>query len=172
MLTALQLTSQFPDQILENFYKKNLDSLEAGRTKPPYAFIIPGDQPDMTRAALVVNILRLQGIEVGRADTPLKLTDGAFPAGSFVVKLDQPYGRLAKVLLQKQDFPDPKLKTYDDSAWTMGMMAHVKIVAVKDPKALDIPAPLITHDDPTGAIDPPGATAYAVLDHGSISWRG
>ena len=168
MLTALQLTSQFPDQILENFYKKNLDPLEAGRTKPPYAFIIPGDQPDMTRAALLVNILRLQGIEVGRTDAPLKLADGTFAAGSFVVKLDQPYGRLAKVLLQKQDFPDPKLKTYDDSAWTMGMMAHVKVAATKDAKVLQAAAPPIERDEPTGAIDPPGASAYAVLDHGSI----
>jgi hypothetical protein len=85
-----------------------------------------------------------------------------------VVKLDQPYGRLAKTLLQKQDFPDPKLKTYDDSAWTMGMMAHVKVTAAKDPAALKAAAPLIDRDAPQGTIDAPGAKAYAVIDHGSV----
>jgi hypothetical protein len=168
MLTALQLTSMFPDQILENFYKKSRDSVEAGRAKAPYAFIVPADPGDMTRAALMVNILRKQGIEVGQATAPLTLKEGAFPAGSFVVKLDQPYGRLAKTLLQKQDYPDPKLRTYDDSAWTMGLMAHVKVVASSDPKALDVATQPVDQDRPQGSLDPAGASAYAVLDHGSI----
>jgi hypothetical protein len=168
MLTALQLTSMFPDQILENFYRKSRDSVEAGRAKAPYAFIVPGGQSDMTRAALMVNILRLQGIEVGEATAPLNLKEGAFPAGSFVVKLDQPYGRLAKTLLQKQDYPDPKLRTYDDSAWTMGLMAHVKVVASDDPKVLEAQVRPVDEDAPRGTIDPAGAAAYAVLDHGSI----
>jgi hypothetical protein len=168
MLTALQLTSMFPDQVLENYYKKSADSVRAGRAKAPYAFIIPADQPDMTRAALLVNILRLQGIEVGQASTPVNLKEGAFPAGSFVVKLDQPYGRLAKTLLQKQDFPDPKLRTYDDSAWTMGLMAHVKVVASSDLEALDAAVQPVDQARPLGSLDPAGAPAYAVLDHGSI----
>ncbi len=50
----------------------------------------------------------LQGIEVGRTTAEVKLTEGTFPAGSFVIKRDQPYGRLAKILLEKQDFPDPE----------------------------------------------------------------
>lgn len=169
LLTALQTTSTFPQQILENFYKKSLDSVEAGRTGARHAYIIPGDQPDMTRAAFIVNILRMQGIEVGRATAPITVKEGTFPAGSFIVKLDQPYGRLAKILLQKQDDPDPKLKTYDDSGWTMGLMAHVKVVASDDPKALEIAAAPVDHDDPQGAIGAPGALAYAVLDYGSVN---
>ncbi len=168
MLTALQLTSMFPDQILENFYKKSRDSVEAGRAKAPYAFVVPPDPGDMTRAALMVNILRKQGIEVGQATAPLTLEEGVFPAGSFVIKLDQPYGRLAKTLLQKQDYPDPKLRTYDDSAWTMGLMAHVKVVASKDPKALAAQVQTVDQARPQGALDAAGAAAYAVLDHGSI----
>ena len=77
----------------------------------------------MTRAATVINLLRLQGIEIGRSTGTVKIKEGSYPAGSFVVKLDQPYGPLAKTLLSKQVFPDTKLKTYDDAAWTMGMMS-------------------------------------------------
>ncbi len=93
-------------------------------------------QPDETRVAFIVNILRLQGIEVGRATSEVKLKEGTFPAGSFVIKRDQPYGRLAKILLEKQNFPDPSLTTYDDTAWTMGMMAHAKVVESADENVL------------------------------------
>ena len=46
-----------------------------------------------------------------------------------MIKRDQPYGRLAKILLEKQDFPDPALRTYDDTGWTMGLMLQVEVKA-------------------------------------------
>src|SRR6185437_6040410 len=64
-LSALELTSQFSKTVLENFYKKSLNSVKSGETEAPYGYVIPGNQKDMTRVAFVVNILRLQGIEVG-----------------------------------------------------------------------------------------------------------
>jgi hypothetical protein len=169
MLTALQTTATYPDQILTDFYRKSRNSVEDGRKTAPYAFVIPAGQADMTRAALLVNLLRMQGIEVGRATGPVKLKEGAFPAGSLIVKRDQPYGRLAKILLEKQVFPDPKLKTYDDSAWTMGLMAHVTVVPSADLAALDIPVTPVEQFTAESSIAPPGAPAYAVIDTGSIN---
>src|SRR6516164_1865705 len=67
VLSGLQLAAAFPGIVLDNFYKKSLHSIEAGKTEKPYGYIIPGEQKDQTRVALVVNILRMQGIEVGRA---------------------------------------------------------------------------------------------------------
>ncbi len=174
LLSGLQLTSEFPQVILENFYKKSRDSIEAGSTQAPYAYIIPAGQPDMTRAALVLNLLHMQGIEIGRAIGPVKLKDGSFPAGSFIIKRNQPYGRLAKILLEKQDYPKspkgaPPLKSYDDTAWTMGLMAHVNVVGSSDLAALDVPVQPADHFDSTGLVDHAGAANYAVLDFGSIN---
>ncbi|HEY3950495.1 M14 family zinc carboxypeptidase [Phenylobacterium sp.] len=169
VLTGLTAVAQNPETIVENFYRKSRNSIEAGRKDAPHAFLIPGDQPDMTKAALVVNLLRMQGIEVGRTTAEVTLKEGKFPAGSFIVKRDQPYGRLAKILLEKQVFPDSKLRTYDDSAWTMGMMAHVKVTPSADLKALDVAATPVDKDVVTGSIDAAGAPLYAVLDHGAIS---
>ena len=170
LLTGLQQTSMLPQAVLENFYKKSRDAVAAGQTRPPYAFIIPGGRPDMTRAAILINLLRLQGIEIGASTETVKVKEGTYPPGSFVVKLDQPYGPLAKTLLSKQVFPDTKLKTYDDAAWTMGMMAHVEVVESADKTALDIPTVPLVHDDPQGTIDAPSAPVYAVLDFGSINF--
>jgi len=167
VLSALQLTSAFPEIILENFYKKSANSIASGKKDKPYGYVIPGDQADMTRIATMVNILRLQGIEIGRANAEVKLKEGTFPAGSFVIKRDQPYGRLAKILLEKQDFPDPSLTTYDDTAWTMGMMSQAKVVQSEDLAVLSIPTTAIDTFEPRGTIAGAGSSYYAVIDNGS-----
>jgi hypothetical protein len=143
VLSALQLTSEFPKIILENFYKKSRNSIEAGKSQAPYAFIIP-PQNDQTRRSLVVNLLALQGIEVGYAKQEVKLKDATYPSDSIIIKLDQPYGRLARILLEKQNFPDPSLRTYDDTGWTMGMMTHTEINEISDKTILDVPIELIS----------------------------
>jgi hypothetical protein len=170
VLSGLQLAAAFPGIVLDNFYKKSLHSIEAGKTEKPYGYIIPGEQKDQTRVALVVNILRMQGIEVGRAVSEIKVAEGTFAAGSLVIRRDQPYGRLAKILLEKQNFPDPNLRTYDDSAWTMGLMAHVKIIESNDTSLLSAPAQQIDQFEPKGKFtSSPTAAAYAVPDNGSLN---
>ena len=170
VLSGLQLAAAFPGIVLDNFYKKSLHSIEAGKTEKPYGYIIPADQKDPTRVAMVANILRLQGIEVGRSASEIKLSEGAFPEGSLVIKRDQPYGRLAKILLEKQHFPDPNLRTYDDSAWTMGLMAHLNIVESADMAILSVPVQQIDKLAPKGTFTAlPSAAAYAVLDNGSVN---
>src|SRR5947209_7556021 len=140
VLTGLQLASAFPQVILDNFYRKSRNSIEAGKKDAPYGYVIPSNQPDWTRIAFVVNTLRMQGIEIGCASNEIKLKEGTFPAGSWVIKRDQPYGRLAKILLEKQVYPDPNLRTYDDASWTMGLMTHTRIVESADKSLLSVPA--------------------------------
>jgi hypothetical protein len=170
VLTALQLTSSFPKVILENFYRKSRNSIESGKKEAPFGFVIPSGQRDMTRVALLVNILRTQGIEVGRLKGELKIGESTFPAGSFVVKRDQPYGRLAKILLEKQVFPDPNLRTYDDTGWTMGLMLHAEVKEVADKAILEAAVEPVTADvKPAGTLAAASGrpAAYAVAHNGS-----
>lgn len=166
VLSALQLTSQFPKIILENFYKKSRNSIEDGKTNAPYGFIIPAQQ-NMTGVEFIVNTLRVQGIEVGRLTADVTLKEGTFPAGSFVVKRDQPYGRLAKILLEKQNFPDPALRTYDDTGWTMGLMTHTPVVEIADKAVLAAAAENVERLSVKGEVKGAGAAALAVLNYGS-----
>ncbi len=173
VLTEMQLAAGFPKVILENFYQKSRNSIDAGANGAPYAYVIPAGQRDMTRAAWLVNILRVQGIEVGRSPLAITTKDEMFPAGSYVVKLNQPYGRLAKILLEKQNFPDPNLRTYDDAAWTMGLMAHTRVSEVGDKSILAANTELVRKVQIAGTIT--GTTAgdaaapkmIAVMHNGS-----
>ena len=166
ILSALELTASLSHTVLENFYNKSFNSIETGRTKPPYGYVLPAGQPDMTRVAFVVNTLRLQGVEVGRATAEIKLKDGAFPTGSLVIKSNQPYGRLAKIMLEKQNFPDPNLRTYDDTAWTMGLMSHADVREIADAALLDAPVEPVDTLHIAGAVKGEGPV-LAVLDNGA-----
>ena len=167
VLSALQLTSEFPRVILENFYQKSRNSIEAGKSEAPHGYVIP-PQADMTRVQMTVNLLRTQGIEVGRAAGEIKLKEGTWPAGSFVVKRNQPYGRLAKIMIEKQNFPDPNLRTYDDTGWTLGLMMQTQIVESADPAILEVPTENVDRLKIGGAVKgAANAAVYVIPHHGS-----
>ncbi len=166
VLSALQLASMFPATILENFYIKTRNSMEAGAKQAPYAYVIPV-QPDMTKPAELVRILRVQRIEVGVARDAVKVGDVTYPAGSYVIKLNQPYGRLAKNLLEKQNYPDPRLRTYDDSGWSMGYAFGVDVVQVDSASILNAPVTPVTEVRLAGSTKGSGTAALAVAHYGS-----
>ena len=168
VLSALQLTAAFPNLVVDNFYQKTNNSIEAGKKDAPYGFVIPR-QRDMTRAAELVNILRAQRIEVGQAAAEIKVSDGTFPAGSFLIKRDQPYGRLAKNLLETQRYPDPELRTYDDSGWTMGLAMLVDVKEVNDKAILDVRTTPVDTAVVTGKMAGNGTAAIAVAHLGSTN---
>jgi hypothetical protein len=166
VLSSLQLASMFPQIVVENFYVKTRNSIEEGKTKAPYGFVIPM-QRDMTKAGELVNILRAQGIEVGVATADLKYGDATYKAGSYVIKRDQPYGRLAKNLLEKQDYPDARLTTYDDSGWTMGYAMNVEVKAVDDKAILTATTTPVTWATTKGTFKGTGTAGMAIAHFGS-----
>ena len=168
-LAALQLASSNPAFLLENFYRKSRNAVADGEHNPPHGFVIPAGQRDMTRAATLVNLLRIQGVEVGRADGTLAFGDETYPAGSYVIKGGQPYFRLAKILLGNQEFPDDGLRTYDDTGWTMGPMHRTEVAAIDDPAVLDAPVEPIDEARVIGTVGGAGEGryGYAVAHYGS-----
>jgi hypothetical protein len=71
-----------------------------------------------------------------------------FPAGSYLVRMDQPYSRIADTLLDYQYWApdDPQRNPYDDTGWTFGELFNVRVVRVTDVKALDAPVEPVTEE--------------------------
>ena len=64
-----------------------------------------------------------------------------FPAGSYVVRMDQPYSRIADALLDYQYWApnDPQARPYDDTGWTFPENFGVQAVRITDLKVFDAP---------------------------------
>jgi hypothetical protein len=62
-----------------------------------------------------------------------------FPSGSYIIRMDQPYSRIADALLDYQYWSpnDPQKNPYDDTGWTFGELFNVQVVRVSDTKVLD-----------------------------------
>src|SRR5262249_4848297 len=71
-----------------------------------------------------------------------------FPAGSYVVRMDQPYSRIAAMMLDYQYWSpdDPQKRPYDDTGWTFGELFGVKVARVMDPKILEVPMTRVEGD--------------------------
>jgi hypothetical protein len=73
---------------------------------------------------------------------PAAPTTRTFPAGTYIVRMDQPYSRIADSLLDYQYWSptDPQRTPYDDTGWTFPELFNVQAVRVNDLKALDAAA--------------------------------
>ncbi len=139
-LASMRLLSNNGRTMLENFYQKGKNNMRAGAEEAPHAWVIPVEGQDPVRLSYLINQLQRHLIEVSRATRDFELKEGKFKAGDFVVRLDQPYGRHAKNLLEAQDFPKtpPEIRPYDDVSWTLGNLYRVKTTKIEDKAVLDL----------------------------------
>jgi hypothetical protein len=140
VIASLEMVANNATMFMENFYRKSVNALERGISEAPYAFSIPATQRDSAAAQYLVDTLKRHGIEVMAADQKFVIDeDRQIAKGDAIILLNQPYGPLAKNLLEKQKFPpDVQVPPYDDVAWTLGLQFGVDVVAVDDRSILDI----------------------------------
>jgi hypothetical protein len=173
LLTSLYYFGNNSKLFLKNFYLKSKRSIDKPKNEGPAAYVLPGDEVRTGNQAELLRTLQAQGVEISRStapftvaikkkagSTPARPTPGAspspapktdertFPAGSYIVRMDQPYSRIADALLDYQYWApnDPQQDIYDDTAWTMGELANVEVVRVVDTKVLQAPMERITGD--------------------------
>jgi len=190
LLTSLYYFGNNSKLFLKNFYLKSKRSIDKPKQEGPAAYVLPGDDPRPANQAELLRTLQAQGVELSKATAPFTVTlrkkaasaaparpsasptpapkneDRTFPAGSYIVRMDQPYSRIADALLDYQYWApnDPQTDIYDDTAWTMGELGNVEVVRVVDTKVLTTPM-----DRVTGEVRSPGgitnAGAVYVINH-------
>jgi hypothetical protein len=147
-LAILSYTARNGKEMLRNFYRKGYNSWQKGVTQAPYAFAIPPDQGDRRRVAQMIDLLRRQGIEVSKLTGPLSVKEGSFPAGTFLVRLDQPYRNYAVDLLAPQKFPaDAEFKPYDDISWALPVHFGLSAVRIDDASVKKAESELVAGGD-------------------------
>src|SRR6185312_4748725 len=166
ILLAMNFVANNKDRFLNNFYIKSKRSVAKATNEGPAAYVLPSDQARPVEVADTVNLLRLMGVEVHRAEKEIVVKNQKVPAGSYVVRMDQPYSRMADMLLDTQYYNVNDPRPYDDTGWTLGALRNIKTTRVTDKALLDSPMTLLTADAKvTGKLSSAtNATAY-VINH-------
>ena len=132
--------SKYRREFLTGFYSMAEDALRLSEKGAPYAYLVPPDQRDPGSAARMLKMFERSRCEMHRAEIPFQIEVRTYPAGTIVLKLDQPYGRFIKDLLERKDYPEmqkypggPPMPPYDNAGWTVGLMMGVEVVEVAEP---------------------------------------
>jgi hypothetical protein len=109
------------------------------KMRDPRGYIMPADQPDFPTATRFVNTLLKSGITVLQASATFTVGGKTYPAGSYVVKLDQAFRPFVRDMFEPQDHPrddlfpgGPPIPPYDIAGWTLAMQMGVQYDRVLD----------------------------------------
>ena len=149
LLTTISYFAQNTHHFLENYYLKSKRSVLKPTLEGPAAYVIPADAGEANRQVELVKVMKRQHVEVQQLSEPVtsnlpaekrgdKPKRDTFPAGSLVIRMDQPYSRVADVLLDRQYWaPDDAQKhPYDDTGWSFSHLFNLKVIRVVDPAIL------------------------------------
>ncbi|MEW6128773.1 MAG: M14 family zinc carboxypeptidase [Acidobacteriota bacterium] len=165
ILLAMNKVANDKERFLNNFYIKSKRAIAKAMNEGPAAYVIPGDTPRPVEAADMVNLLRLMGIEVHTATKDFEAKGQKFPSGSYIIRMDQPYSRMADMMMDTQYYNVNDPRPYDDTGWTLGAMRNIKTVRVTDKNVLSAPMVMLTSDAKiTGKMIGSANAAY-VINH-------
>jgi len=145
LLVSLGYFANNRRQFLWNFYEKSKRSILKATIEGPAAYVLPANDPRLGTQAELMRVLQKQRVEVSRAVGPfsvkVKTETKDFQAGSYIIRMDQPYSRIADALFDHQYWSpnDPQDNPYDDTGWTFPEAFGVQSIRVMDTQVLEVP---------------------------------
>ena len=181
LLTTLSYFSHNTHHFIENYYAKSKRSILKAGTEGPAAYVLPADPAELNRQLQLLDVLKRQHVEISQltaaTTSPVPAakrgdpaTTETLPAGSFIVRLDQPFSRIADALLDRQYWaPDDQQKhPYDDTGWSFPALFNVKALRVTDPAILKAQMSAADLTTQSGKLTGSGAT-YVIANTGQTS---
>jgi hypothetical protein len=122
-MAVLNLSVKYREQMQYNKYRAARDTIEHFQKEPPFAYEIPREQRDAPTAAVLMEKLMLNGIEVHQSAKP----------DAWVILMDQPFAGLVKELFEPQVYPTISQRPYDVTGWTLPYQMGVEVHAMTTP---------------------------------------
>ncbi len=138
LLIGLNNVATNKEEFLRNYWLKSVRSVAKATSEGPAAYVFPASDPRPGQQARLLSLLQRHGFEVHRADGNFSAGGADYGAGSYVVRMDQPYSRGADMLLDTQYYNPLEIPPYDDVGWTHGPLYNVETVRVEDPEILSV----------------------------------
>ncbi len=166
LLIAMNYMSNNKQRFMENFYLKGKRSIAKATTEGPAAYVIPGDYRSQGQTADLLNLMKLQGVEVHTTADAVTVGENDFPAGSYVLRMDQPYSRYIDMMLDTAYFNVDDPRPYDDTGWTLGPLFNVNTVRVEDAAILEAEMELVSGPvKPESAFEAGDSTTAYIIDY-------
>jgi hypothetical protein len=159
--STMELASRIPDKILWSFYQAAYQMVEKGASEPPYAYLVPPEQKDVSTMAKMLNRLIFQNIEVHVATEGFMADGDMYPAGTYIIRMDQPLRGYAKTLLEVQYYKDEWPRPYDATAWTLPYAMGVETIECDDPTVLSVGMSPVSEVVLPGSVSGEAEYAYA-----------
>jgi hypothetical protein len=142
VLAALQYAALHGPDMMRNVWRRAGNAVRKGTREAPYAVAIRPRHDDPRRLERMLELLLAHGIEVSRATAAFSVREGRFPAGTYLVRTDQPYRGYALDLLTPQKFPADKTpyEPYDDVAWDLPSTLGVAVTRIADASVRNVAA--------------------------------
>ncbi len=143
VLIAMHEVATNREEFLHNFYRKSARSVAKANNEGPAAYVLPADDPRPGQQARLLKLMADHAFEVHRAADEIEVGERVFPAGSYIVRMDQPFSRGADMLLDKQYYNPDDPRPYDDVGWTVGPLFNAETVRIEDTAILDAEMTLV-----------------------------
>jgi hypothetical protein len=105
-MAVLDTAAKNREELQYDRYRTGRDVVARFTKDPPYAYIIPREQRDPTTAAILVEKLIVDGIEMHQATRDISGNGPVYKEGDWVVLMDQPFAALVKELFDVQKYPE------------------------------------------------------------------
>lgn len=166
-MSVLDLAAKNSESLQFNRYQTARDNRH--RTEPPFAYVISDRQADTPEAGLLAQKMIDNGLDVYQTQAGFHANGISYPAGSWVIPMDQPFSPLAKELFERQVYP--ALATdqtaagahlpYDLTGWTLPLQMGVAVDVVSDPLEAEQRSKMAKIEEvklPEASIDGTGST--------------
>ncbi len=138
--SLIDTVARYRQDLLLGSYQLAQRAIENTDKGQPYAFVIPARQHDPLTVLKMIDVLLFGGVEVQRATADFVADRRSYPAGSYVVKMAQPYKPYAWALLDRQEYPNlreypggPPIPPYDNAGWTLPLQMGVSCDRIDAP---------------------------------------
>jgi hypothetical protein len=134
-MSVLDFAAKNHEELLYNQYQAGRDNIAHYRKEGPSAYVIPLGQADVPEAAQLAGIMLKNGLDVYTSKSGFHANGMDYPAGSWVIPMDQPFSALAKELFEAQKYPTAKAEDlpYDVTGWTLPLDMGVRVDQVMEP---------------------------------------
>ncbi|MGH9477260.1 MAG: M14 family zinc carboxypeptidase [Terriglobales bacterium] len=141
LLTSLHFFAVNRDRFLKNFYLKSKDAVQKPDKEGPAAYVLSAADARPQLQYELLRVMQLQHVEISRATQAFSADGRQFPSGSYILRMDQPYSRIADTLLDTQFWAprDPQRTPYDDTGWTFGENFNTSVARITGHSVLSVP---------------------------------